>query len=33
MPAPIRKAPELKTIFYPALTKMLMEVTEDDAEW
>ena len=33
MPAPIRKAAETKTIFIPALARMLMEVTEDQAEW
>jgi len=33
MPAPIRKAPETKAVFIPALTQMLMEVTVDDAEW
>ena len=33
MPAPIRKAAETKTIFFPTLARMLMEVTEDDAEW
>ena len=33
MPAPIRKAPETKTVFIPALARMLMEVTADDAEW
>jgi len=33
MAAPIRKAPETKTVFFPALVQMLMEVTADDAEW
>ena len=33
MPAPIRKAAETKTILFPAFVKMLMEVTEDEAEW
>lgn len=33
MPAPIRKAAETKTILFPTLAKMLMEVTEDEAEW
>ena len=33
MPAPIRKAAETKTVLFPALVQMLMEVTIDDAEW
>ena len=33
MPAPIRKAAETKTILFPALVKMLMEITTDEAEW
>ena len=33
MAAPIRKASETKTVFFPALVQMLMEVTADDAEW
>ena len=33
MPAPIRKAAETKSIFFPALVQMLMEVNTDDAEW
>jgi len=33
MPAPIRKAAETKTILFPALVQMLMEVTEDETEW
>ncbi len=33
MPAPIRKCPETKSILFPTLAKMLMEVNSDDAEW
>jgi hypothetical protein len=33
MPAPIRKCPETKSIVFPTLAKMLMEVNTDDAEW
>lgn len=33
MAAPIRKAPETKSVLYPTLVQMLMEVTSDDAEW
>ena len=33
MPAPIRKAAQTKAELFPALASMLMEITEDDAEW
>ena len=33
MAAPIRKAPETKSVLFPALVQMLMEVTTDEAEW
>ena len=33
MPASLRKADETKTLFFPALVKMLMEVEEDEATW
>ena len=33
MPAPIRKCPETKSMIFPTLAKMLMEVSTDDAEW
>ena len=33
MAAPIRKAAEIKTVFFPALVQMLMEINTDDAEW
>lgn len=33
MPAPIRKAAETKTTLFPTLAQMLMEITEDEAEW
>ena len=33
MPAALRKAPETKTQFFPALVKMLMESNLDDESW
>jgi hypothetical protein len=33
MPAPVRKAPETASMFFPALIKMLMEVEKDDEVW
>ena len=33
MPAPIRKAAETKTIFFPALVQMLMEMPDDMNAW
>lgn len=33
MPAALRKAPETKTLLFPALTSMLMEVQKNNAEW
>jgi phosphoribosyl-dephospho-CoA transferase len=33
MPAPVRKAPETASMFFPALVKMLMEVEKDDETW
>lgn len=33
MPAVLRKAPETKTLFYPALVSLLTEVEKDNALW
>lgn len=33
MPAVLRKAPETKNSFFPALVSMLMEVEKDNAVW
>jgi len=33
MPAPVRKAPETASMFFPALIRMLMEVEKDDETW
>ena len=33
MPATIRKAPETKTIVFPTLSQMLMELNSDETEW
>lgn len=33
MPAPVRKAPETASMFFPSLVKMLMEVEKDDETW
>lgn len=33
MPATLRKTEEIKTMFFPALAQMLMEVEEDESTW
>lgn len=33
MPAALRKAPTLKTQFFPALVQMMMQVEKDDSVW
>lgn len=33
MPAALRKAPTLKTQFFPALVQMMMQVEKDDSIW
>ena len=33
MPAPVRKAAETASLFFPSLIKMLMEVEKDDETW